>query len=71
MSMVDPEFSEIFTALAVTHGFTGSPHIDKQNITPFFGMSIGSFREGEGKFFFPFLFTVIMLAFSDVFQKIK
>ena len=48
MAMVDPEFSKIYTALAVTHGFTGSPHIDKQNITPFYGMSLGSFNEGEG-----------------------
>lgn len=45
---VDAEFGEIFSALAVTYGFTGSPHIDKQNTAPFYGMSIGSFPEGQG-----------------------
>jgi hypothetical protein len=45
---VDPEFAERFTALAVTHGFVGSPHIDKQNIGPFYGLSMGDFPEGQG-----------------------
>ena len=48
MKMVDEDFSEKFTALAVTHGFSGSPHIDKQNIGPFYGMSLGNFKDGEG-----------------------
>ena len=45
---VDSEFAERFTALAVTHSFQGSPHIDKQNIGPFYGLSVGDFKEGEG-----------------------
>ena len=48
MHEIDPEFSETFTALAVTHNFVGSPHIDKQNITPFYGLALGSFTNGEG-----------------------
>eukprot|EP00658_Telonema_sp_P-2_P023435 TRINITY_DN1938_c0_g1_i9.p1 TRINITY_DN1938_c0_g1~~TRINITY_DN1938_c0_g1_i9.p1 ORF type:complete len:567 (+),score=91.15 TRINITY_DN1938_c0_g1_i9:233-1933(+) len=45
---VDPEFGSRFTALAVTHNFRGSPHIDKQNVGPFLGISLGDFPEGEG-----------------------
>ena len=48
MNLVDVEFAETFTALAVTHNFVGSPHIDKQNIGPFYGMSLGNFQDGEG-----------------------
>jgi len=35
-------------ALAVTHNFIGSPHIDKQNKGPFYGLSMGNFRDGQG-----------------------
>mmetsp|Transcript_30411 Transcript_30411/g.62695 ORF Transcript_30411/g.62695 Transcript_30411/m.62695 type:complete len:347 (+) Transcript_30411:124-1164(+) len=45
---VDAKFAENFSALAVTYGFRGSPHIDKQNTAPFYGMSLGSFPDGEG-----------------------
>eukprot|EP00980_Cylindrotheca_fusiformis_P026532 scaffold16363_cov131-Cylindrotheca_fusiformis.AAC.2 len=45
---VNPLFAESFSALAVTYGFRGSPHIDKQNTAPFYGMSLGSFPEGQG-----------------------
>ncbi|CAJ1964267.1 unnamed protein product [Cylindrotheca closterium] len=45
---VDPEFARNFSALAVTYGFQGSPHIDKQNTAPFYGLSLGSFPEGQG-----------------------
>jgi hypothetical protein len=45
---VDPVFANSFSALAITYGFTGSPHIDKQNTAPFYGMSLGSFPEGQG-----------------------
>lgn len=45
---VDPVFANTFSALAVTYGFTGSPHIDKQNTAPFYGLSLGSFPEGQG-----------------------
>merc|ERR1711871_570221 len=48
MVEVDPEFAASYTAVAVTYGFTGSPHIDKQNIGPFYGLSLGSFAEGTG-----------------------
>ena len=48
MQQVDPEFATKYTALAVTMGFEGSPHIDKQNVGPFYGMSLGTFEEGEG-----------------------
>lgn len=42
------EFADTFTALAVTYGFQGSPHIDKQNIGPFYGLALGRFKEGQG-----------------------
>ena len=40
----DPGFD--FTAIAVTHNFKGSPHIDRQNSGPFYGLSLGRFRGG-------------------------
>jgi hypothetical protein len=48
MISVDPLFAQKYTALAVTHGFHGSPHIDKQNFGPFYGMALGDFEEGTG-----------------------
>jgi hypothetical protein len=39
----DPDFLTSFSALAVTYGFMGSPHIDKQNTGPFYGLSLGDF----------------------------
>jgi hypothetical protein len=39
----DPAFLDSFSALAVTYGFMGSPHIDKQNTGPFYGLSLGDF----------------------------
>lgn len=48
MREVDPQFAEYCSEVAVTYGFTGSPHIDKQNRTPFYGMSLGEFTEGTG-----------------------
>ena len=44
----DPAFADAFTALAVTYGFQGSPHIDKQNVGPFYGMALGDFDDGTG-----------------------
>lgn len=44
----DPEYATKFTALAVTMGFQGSPHIDKQNVGPFYGLAIGDFPDGQG-----------------------
>jgi hypothetical protein len=48
LKSIDPEYAKLYTALAVTKGFRGSPHIDKQNTLPFYGLSIGDFADGEG-----------------------
>ena len=48
MTSVDPTFAQKYTALAVTHGFHGSPHIDKQNVGPFYGLALGDFEDGTG-----------------------
>jgi hypothetical protein len=48
MATVDQDFANIFTGLAVTKGFVGSPHIDTTNIGPFWGLSIGDFDDGTG-----------------------
>ena len=45
---VDPGFADAFTALAVTYGFQGSPHIDKQNVGPFYGLALGDFDDDTG-----------------------
>lgn len=45
---LDPIFARKYDALAVTQGFQGSPHIDKQNIGPFYGLALGDFDEGTG-----------------------
>jgi hypothetical protein len=47
IEQVDPEFACNFSALAVTFDFTGSPHIDKQNTGPFYGLALGDFHGGE------------------------
>ena len=39
----DEAFCQGFSALAVTYGFSGSPHIDKQNTGPFYGLALGDF----------------------------
>ena len=44
---VDAEFARECTAVAVTHNFRGSPHIDRQNVGPFCGLSVGP-KEGTG-----------------------
>jgi hypothetical protein len=48
ISDVDAAFALQFTALAVTYGFRGSPHIDKQNTGAFYGLALGDFPEGQG-----------------------
>jgi len=48
MESADGEFAKKYTALAVTHNFIGSPHIDRQNVGPFYGLSLGDFEEGSG-----------------------
>lgn len=48
MASVDSAFASRYTALAVTHGFQGSPHIDRQNLSPFYGLALGDFEDGTG-----------------------
>ena len=48
MRETDPEFAERCTEIAVTFGFIGSPHIDRQNSSHFYGLSLGDFTEGTG-----------------------
>ncbi|KAL7532208.1 hypothetical protein ACHAXR_004489, partial [Thalassiosira sp. AJA248-18] len=48
MKETDPEFATRCSEIAVTFGFTGSPHIDRQNASPFYGLSLGNFTEGTG-----------------------
>lgn len=45
---IDENFAQHYTALAVTHNFIGSPHIDRQNVCPFYGISLGNFDDGTG-----------------------
>ena len=46
---VDPEYAaNNWSALAVTKNFRGSPHIDKQNRGPFYGLAVGNYPEGRG-----------------------
>jgi hypothetical protein len=48
IEQADSEFADKFSALAVTYGFQGSPHIDKQNTGPFYGLALGNFPDGDG-----------------------
>jgi hypothetical protein len=48
LMQVDEEYALQYTALAVTLNFVGSPHIDTQNIGPFYGMALGDFSPGGG-----------------------
>jgi hypothetical protein len=48
MLAVDAAYADIFTAVAFTRSFVGSPHIDKQNTGPFYGLSLGDFPVGQG-----------------------
>ena len=48
MMSVDPEFASKYTSCAFTHCFEGSPHIDKQNLGPFYGIALGDFPDGTG-----------------------
>ncbi|KAL3781732.1 hypothetical protein ACHAW5_001714 [Stephanodiscus triporus] len=44
----DPDFATRCSEVAVTLGFAGSPHIDKQNSSPFYGLALGDFDDGTG-----------------------
>ncbi|KAL3808711.1 hypothetical protein ACHAXA_003790 [Cyclostephanos tholiformis] len=48
LAETDPSFATRCSEIAVTFGFVGSPHIDRQNSSPFYGLSIGEFDEGTG-----------------------
>lgn len=48
MSTVDAAYAEQYSAIAVTHNFQGSPHIDTENVGPFYGMSLGEFTPARG-----------------------
>ena len=48
INSVDPIFASQYTAVAVTHNFEGSPHIDKQNTGPFYGFAVGDYEDGTG-----------------------
>jgi hypothetical protein len=43
----DPLFSSVYTACAFTHNFVGSPHIDTQDVGPFYAVALGGYRGGE------------------------
>ena len=49
VEQVDFAFARRYTALAVTHNFIGSPHIDTTNIGPFMSMGLGSYEAGTGQ----------------------
>ena len=44
---VDPDFVPQVTAIAFTKNFTGSPHIDTENVGPFYGLALGDFEGGR------------------------
>jgi len=47
MRSIDTAFANIYTAVAFTHDFVGSPHIDTQNVGPFYGLGLGTYTGGE------------------------
>jgi hypothetical protein len=50
LNAIDPVFArQNCTEIAITHGFSGSPHRDKQNCGPFYGLSLGNFDDSDGK----------------------
>ena len=48
MEEVDGAFAASYTAVAFTRNFVGSPHIDTQNIGPFYGLALGDFGPAAG-----------------------
>jgi hypothetical protein len=46
MEEVNPGFANVYTAIAFTYQFRGSPHIDTQNIGPFMAISLGDYPRG-------------------------
>ncbi len=50
LTCIDPVFAEHnCTEIAITYGFSGSPHRDKQNCGPFYGLSLGNYDDSDGK----------------------
>ena len=50
LNAIDPVFAlHNCTEIAITHGFSGSPHRDKQNCGPFYGLSLGNYDDSDGK----------------------
>mmetsp|Transcript_57628 Transcript_57628/g.122563 ORF Transcript_57628/g.122563 Transcript_57628/m.122563 type:complete len:624 (+) Transcript_57628:205-2076(+) len=43
---LDPEYARVFDAIAMTKNFVGSPHVDTENLGPFYGLSLGDFEGG-------------------------
>jgi hypothetical protein len=46
MESVDADYASVWTAIAVTKHFSGSAHIDHDNIGPFYGLALGNFEGG-------------------------
>jgi hypothetical protein len=42
----DPQYASTFTSLAITGNFKGSPHIDTENVAPFYALALGDFTGG-------------------------
>jgi len=47
LKSVDPDYAELYSAIAMTKQFVGSPHIDTENIGPFYGLALGNFDGGQ------------------------
>ena len=46
LTEADASYASTFTSLAVTGNFRGSPHIDTENVAPFYALALGDFRGG-------------------------
>ena len=46
LTEADAAYAATFTSLAVTGNFRGSPHIDTENVAPFYALALGEFRGG-------------------------
>ena len=46
LTEADASYASTFTSLAVTGNFRGSPHIDTENVAPFYALALGEFTGG-------------------------
>ena len=46
IAAADPEYAEAYSAIAVSKGFVGSPHIDTYDVGPQYALSLGDFTGG-------------------------